>query len=177
MRNGWHPYLGGTAKFGRDRDRCSEIADVTIPYSNCSKSIKDSWFVSSSILVPTINAKSLYVYIYPYCAFKMLVPYYTVSSSLIPPSTHTHPLSPSNFLHISQSLLLTAPRGHDVHPHASPGDLYPPPPTPHDRHTHVPQERRLYRYSLSHRPWNADSCPQRSKTTSPLLATFFWDFP
>ena len=50
---------GGTAKFGRDRDKCSEIADVTVPYSNCSQSIKDSWFVSSSTLVPTKNAKSL----------------------------------------------------------------------------------------------------------------------
>ena len=35
------------------------MADVTIPYSNCNQSIKDSWFVSSSILVPTKNAKSL----------------------------------------------------------------------------------------------------------------------
>ena len=35
------------------------MADVTIPYSNCNQSIKDSWFVSSSTLVPTRNAKSL----------------------------------------------------------------------------------------------------------------------
>ena len=38
---------------------CSEIEDVTIPYSNCSQSIKDSWFVYFSTLVPTQNAKSL----------------------------------------------------------------------------------------------------------------------
>ena len=31
----------------------------TIPYSNCSQSIKDSWLVSSSTHVPTQNAKSL----------------------------------------------------------------------------------------------------------------------
>ena len=49
----------GMAKFGRDRDRCSKRADVIIPYSNTSQSIKDSWFVSSSTLVPTKNAKSL----------------------------------------------------------------------------------------------------------------------
>ena len=53
------PLFRGTAKFGQDGDWCSTIADVTIPYSNCSQSIKDSWFVSSSILVPTKNAKSL----------------------------------------------------------------------------------------------------------------------
>ena len=51
--------IGGTAKFGLDRDRCSKIADVTIPYSNTSRSTTHSWFVSSSILVPTKNAKSL----------------------------------------------------------------------------------------------------------------------
>ena len=59
MRNRSHPYLGGTAKFGRDWDRFSEMEDVTIPYSNCSQSIKDSWFVSFPTLVPTTNAKSL----------------------------------------------------------------------------------------------------------------------
>ena len=52
-------FKGGAAKFGCDRDRFSEMEDVTIPYSNCSQSIKDSWFVSSSTLVPTKNAKSL----------------------------------------------------------------------------------------------------------------------
>ena len=31
----------------------SEIEDGNIPYSNCSKSIKDSWFVSISTPVPT----------------------------------------------------------------------------------------------------------------------------
>ena len=46
-------------KFGRDRDWCSKMADITIPYSNCNQSIKDSGLVSSSILVPTRNAKSL----------------------------------------------------------------------------------------------------------------------
>ena len=35
---------------------CSEIKD---PYSNCSQSVRDSWFVSFSTLVPTTNAKSL----------------------------------------------------------------------------------------------------------------------
>ena len=58
-RNRWHPYIGGTAKFGRDRDRCRKIEDITIPYSNFSQSIKDSWVVSFSANVPTTNAKSL----------------------------------------------------------------------------------------------------------------------
>ena len=35
------------------------MEDATIPYSNCSQSIKDSWFVSFSTLVPTKNAKLL----------------------------------------------------------------------------------------------------------------------
>ena len=52
-------FRGGTAKFGRDRNMCSEIEDFSIPHSNCSQSIKDSWFVSFSTLVPTTNAKSL----------------------------------------------------------------------------------------------------------------------
>ena len=51
--------IGGTAKFGLDRDRFSKIADVTIPYSNTSQSTTHSWFVSYSTLVPTKNAKSL----------------------------------------------------------------------------------------------------------------------
>ena len=59
MRNRWHPYLGVTAKFNRDWNRFSEIEDGTIPYSNCSQSVKDSWFVHISNLVPTQNAKSL----------------------------------------------------------------------------------------------------------------------
>ena len=37
----------------------SEIEDVTIPYYNCSQSVKDSSFVPFSTLVPTDNAKSL----------------------------------------------------------------------------------------------------------------------
>ena len=44
---------------GGIRDRFSEMEDVTIPYSNCSQSVKDSWFVPISTLVPTTNAKSL----------------------------------------------------------------------------------------------------------------------
>ena len=52
------PLFRGTVKFWQDRDRRSKIADVTIPYSNCSQSIKDSWFVYSSTRVPTTNAKS-----------------------------------------------------------------------------------------------------------------------
>ena len=32
-------------KFWRDRDRCSKVEDGTIPYCNCSASVKDSWFV------------------------------------------------------------------------------------------------------------------------------------
>ena len=47
------------SEIGRSRDRCSKIADITIPYSNTSRSIKDSWFAFSSILMPTKNAKSL----------------------------------------------------------------------------------------------------------------------
>ena len=31
----------------------SEIEDGNIPYSNCRKSIKDSWFISISTPVPT----------------------------------------------------------------------------------------------------------------------------
>ena len=53
------PLYRGTANFGRDRDRCCKIGDVTIPYSNYSQSIKDSWFIFFSTLVPTTNAKSL----------------------------------------------------------------------------------------------------------------------
>ena len=57
-------YLGGTAKFGRDRDKCSEIEAIFIPYSNFSQSIKDSWVVSFSAHVPTKNAKSLKPFIW-----------------------------------------------------------------------------------------------------------------
>ena len=42
--------------FRRDRDKCCKVEDVTIPYSNCSESIKNSLFVSFSTLVPTTNA-------------------------------------------------------------------------------------------------------------------------
>ena len=52
-------HVGEDAKFGRDMDRCSEIENGTIPYSKCSKSINDSWFVSISTHVPTKNANSL----------------------------------------------------------------------------------------------------------------------
>ena len=44
-------------KFWRDRNRCSEIEEITIPFYNFSKSIKDSLFVSSPTLVPVKNAK------------------------------------------------------------------------------------------------------------------------
>ena len=53
------PLLRGAAKFGRDRDRFCEIGDGTIPFSNCSQSVKNSWFVPISTLLPTENAKSL----------------------------------------------------------------------------------------------------------------------
>ena len=59
MRNHWHPYLGGAAKFSQDRDRLSEIEDGAIPSSNCSQSVMDSGFVPISTLVPTENATSL----------------------------------------------------------------------------------------------------------------------
>ena len=49
----------GATRFGRDRDRCSEIEGVTIPYSTLVKINMDSWFVSFSTHVPTTNAKSL----------------------------------------------------------------------------------------------------------------------
>ena len=39
--------------------RTKTIEDVTIPYSNCSQSIKHSWVVSFSTHVPTTNGKSL----------------------------------------------------------------------------------------------------------------------
>ena len=35
------------------------MQDVTIPYSNCSQSVKDSWFVPISTLLPTEDVKSL----------------------------------------------------------------------------------------------------------------------
>ena len=41
-----------TSEIGRDRDRCSEIKEITIPFYNFCKSIKYSWFVSSATLVP-----------------------------------------------------------------------------------------------------------------------------
>ena len=48
------PSFGETAKFGGNRDWCSEIEDFSIPYSNFT-----SLFVSLSAHVPTKNAKSL----------------------------------------------------------------------------------------------------------------------
>ena len=41
----------------QDRDRCSEIKDVNIPYSNRNQSIMDSSFVSFSTHVPTKTDK------------------------------------------------------------------------------------------------------------------------
>ena len=35
------------------------MEDVAIPYSNCIQSVRDSWFVPISTVVPTENAKSL----------------------------------------------------------------------------------------------------------------------
>ena len=40
-------------------DRCSKIADVTVTHTNTSQNCTHSWFFSSSVLVPTKNAKSL----------------------------------------------------------------------------------------------------------------------
>ena len=40
-------------------DRCSKIADVTVTHTNTSQNSTHSWFFSSSVLVPTKNAKSL----------------------------------------------------------------------------------------------------------------------
>ena len=48
----------GTVKFGQDRNGRSEKKYVTI-YSNCSDSVKDSWFVSYYAHMPTRNAKLL----------------------------------------------------------------------------------------------------------------------
>ena len=42
-----------------DRNRCSKKKYVTIPYSNCSESSNDSWFVSYYAHMPTENAKLL----------------------------------------------------------------------------------------------------------------------
>ena len=53
------PSVGGTMKFGQDRNRCSEKKYVTIPNSNCSESSEDSWFVYYYAHVPTKNAKLL----------------------------------------------------------------------------------------------------------------------
>ena len=43
----------------QDRNRCSDIKNIAIPYSNFSESIKDSWFVFFPNHVPTKNAKLL----------------------------------------------------------------------------------------------------------------------
>ena len=51
--------LTPSVKFGQDRNGRSEKKYVTIPYSNCSESAKDSWFVSYYAHVPTRNAKLL----------------------------------------------------------------------------------------------------------------------
>jgi hypothetical protein len=51
--------LGWTAKFWRDRDKCSKVSDVTIPNSNISQCTTHNTFVVSSTLVPTKNTKSL----------------------------------------------------------------------------------------------------------------------
>ena len=51
------PSVGGTMKFGQDRNRCSEKKYVTIPNSNCSESSEDSWLVSYYAHVPTKKAK------------------------------------------------------------------------------------------------------------------------
>ena len=53
------PSARGATKFGRDRNGCSEKKYVTIPYSNCSQSSNNSWFVSYYAHVPRINAKLL----------------------------------------------------------------------------------------------------------------------
>ena len=49
----------GATEFELDRNGCSEKKSVTIPYSNCSQSRNDSWFVSYYVHVPTTNAKLL----------------------------------------------------------------------------------------------------------------------
>ena len=49
-------------KFSQDRDMFSKVDDGTIPYSNCSQSVRNtysSWFVPISTLLPTTCAKSL----------------------------------------------------------------------------------------------------------------------
>ena len=54
------PLLGTVGKkWRRDRHWCSEIHCITIPYSNCSQSIQDIWFVSSFKHVSRKKAKWL----------------------------------------------------------------------------------------------------------------------
>ena len=42
-----------------DRGKCSEKEYITIPFSKCSQSVCNSWFVSSSNRLPSKKAKSL----------------------------------------------------------------------------------------------------------------------
>ena len=42
MKNHWHTHVREDTKFVQDRDRCSEIEDGIITYSNCSKSINNT---------------------------------------------------------------------------------------------------------------------------------------
>ena len=51
--------LGEIAKLWRDKDKCSKISDVTIPFSNNRTCTAHNWFDSSSTFVHTKNAKSL----------------------------------------------------------------------------------------------------------------------
>ena len=44
------PSFGETAKFGGDRDGCSGMEDISIPYTNFSQSIKDSWLVAVPLM-------------------------------------------------------------------------------------------------------------------------------
>ena len=53
------PSARGATKFELDRNGCSKKKYVTIPYSNCSQSSNNSWFVSYYAHVPRINAKLL----------------------------------------------------------------------------------------------------------------------
>ena len=45
-------------------DKCSEIEEITIPYYNLCKSIRDSWFVSSPTLVPIKKNVKLFTPLY-----------------------------------------------------------------------------------------------------------------
>ena len=52
-------FLYGVHRVFQDKNKCSKISHVTIPFSNISTCTMHDWFVSTSTVVPTKNGKSL----------------------------------------------------------------------------------------------------------------------